>query len=30
MNEFWIVLFDLNYLNTEYLKLKSSPPKNFI
>jgi len=28
--EYWIVLLGLNYLNTEYSKLNSSPPKNFI
>ena len=29
MNEYRIVLFGLNYSNTEYLKSNSSPPKNF-
>ena len=28
--DYQIVLFGLNYSNTEYLKLNSSPPKNFI
>ena len=27
MNEYWIVLFGLNYSNTEYLKSNSSPPQ---
>ena len=29
MNEYQIVLFGLNYSNTEYLKLSSSPPSKF-